>query len=199
MVFEYLDMDLKKLLEKGKDCFTPALVKVYKSRTGIHIVGTVCVSLRHNFFFIVVVAELHVSTVGRNCFLSHSSHTAQRLKTTKSVRLLYISQPNGWSFCLIEINWNCANMQAGWLGGPYKIGRFWIGSGFQHASECIDPRSSDIMVSGTRSAIRHQILCNWRWHLESRMHFRGNGMNAFCVAVVTVPDCPIPILCSSNS
>ncbi|KAG4069439.1 hypothetical protein HA402_001738 [Bradysia odoriphaga] len=29
MVFEYLDMDLKKLLEKGKHCFTPALVKSY--------------------------------------------------------------------------------------------------------------------------------------------------------------------------
>lgn len=28
MVFEYLDMDLKKLLEKGKECFTHALVKV---------------------------------------------------------------------------------------------------------------------------------------------------------------------------
>jgi len=29
MVFEYLDMDLKKLLEKGKECFTPQLVKSY--------------------------------------------------------------------------------------------------------------------------------------------------------------------------
>lgn len=35
MVFEYLDMDLKKLLEKGKDCFTPELVMV------IYKVGTV--------------------------------------------------------------------------------------------------------------------------------------------------------------
>jgi len=29
MVFEYLDMDLKKLLEKGQNCFTPQLVKSY--------------------------------------------------------------------------------------------------------------------------------------------------------------------------
>lgn len=28
MVFEYLNMDLKKLLDKGKDVFTPKLVKV---------------------------------------------------------------------------------------------------------------------------------------------------------------------------
>lgn len=29
LVFEYLNMDLKKLLEKGKALFTPMLVKVY--------------------------------------------------------------------------------------------------------------------------------------------------------------------------
>lgn len=28
MVFEYLNMDLKKLLDKGRDVFTPKLVKV---------------------------------------------------------------------------------------------------------------------------------------------------------------------------
>lgn len=32
LVFEYLNMDLKKLLDRGKDLFTPMLVKVLHSR-----------------------------------------------------------------------------------------------------------------------------------------------------------------------
>lgn len=76
MVFEYLDMDLKKMLEMGKYLFTPALVKV----------NFVFAFMLSSLYLKNRITELHVSTVGRHCILSYPSYSSSRPEATKSVR-----------------------------------------------------------------------------------------------------------------
>lgn len=55
MVFELLKMDLKRLLDKGKDVFTPKLVKVCSRLRCLYVIA---------LFIIVImcqISELHVS------------------------------------------------------------------------------------------------------------------------------------------
>lgn len=68
MVFELLSMDLKKLMDKAKEVFTPKLIKV--SRSLINSVGS------SYFNTIFVFLELYVPDARRHFILSFESYTS---------------------------------------------------------------------------------------------------------------------------
>jgi len=75
MIFEYLNMDLKKLMDKKKDVFTPQLIKV-------------CLLLLKVIVYCNSTAfpELYASDIRRSWILPHQSDTASRSQAPEPSR-----------------------------------------------------------------------------------------------------------------
>lgn len=127
LVFEFLQQDLKKLLDSVKGGLEPALVKVTRILAAFRRVREVCVGLSFKNEAICVT-ELPLPIAESNFFLPRSLYIAQRLKATEFIDRSRRS---------------------------YKTGRLWISQNDRRSRSHLYTRGCHALVSRTRSPSRN--------------------------------------------